>query len=203
MATETTTQVAQRAAGPVIHLTEHAANKIIALLAKEGVSAETGGLRVGVQGGGCSGLSYAMRLDTQARDRDKILKSLARAFLWIPRACCISMAPPWSTRKPSCARALFSRIPTPHAIADAGVHLRRSGGADSVCALTGTKSVGQVVGYRKRQPLFLCLGAPIESSYGQFISHHEGSAGVLELPRAYGGHTLLLVLRQSAASAGT
>src|SRR5207247_5410049 len=45
-----------------MHLTERAAQKIRALLEKEGVSPEVGGLRVGVQGGGCSGLSYAMRL---------------------------------------------------------------------------------------------------------------------------------------------
>ena len=55
MATETTTQVTERVAGPVIHLTERAAKKILALLAKEGVSPDSGGLRVGVQGGGCSG----------------------------------------------------------------------------------------------------------------------------------------------------
>jgi iron-sulfur cluster assembly protein len=41
-----------------IHLTERAALKIRALLEKEGVSPDVGGLRVGVQGGGCSGLSY-------------------------------------------------------------------------------------------------------------------------------------------------
>jgi iron-sulfur cluster assembly protein len=57
-----------------IHLTERAARKIRTLLEKEGVSPDQGGLRVGVQGGGCSGLSYAMRLDNQARDRDKIFE---------------------------------------------------------------------------------------------------------------------------------
>ena len=81
MATETSTQTQERV-GPAIHLTEKAAKKIIALLAKDGVSPETGGLRVGVQGGGCSGLSYAMRLDTQARDRDKIFEAFgARVFV--------------------------------------------------------------------------------------------------------------------------
>ena len=63
MAQETLLQTA------TIHVTEKAATKIQELLAKEGVPAETGGLRVGVQGGGCSGLTYAMRLDTQARDQ--------------------------------------------------------------------------------------------------------------------------------------
>ena len=65
-----------------IHLTERAAKQIRKLLEKEGVSPEKGGLRVGVQGGGCSGLSYAMRLDTQARDRDKIFEEFgARIFV--------------------------------------------------------------------------------------------------------------------------
>jgi iron-sulfur cluster assembly protein len=81
MTAETTTQVIEKV-GPVVHLTERAAKKILALLANEGVSPELGGLRVGVQGGGCSGLSYAMRLDTQARDRDKIFEEFgARIFV--------------------------------------------------------------------------------------------------------------------------
>jgi iron-sulfur cluster assembly protein len=72
------------AAPPVakIALTERAALKIRALLEKDGVSTEVGGLRVGVQGGGCSGLSYAMRLDRQARDRDKVFEEHgARLFV--------------------------------------------------------------------------------------------------------------------------
>jgi iron-sulfur cluster assembly protein len=83
MATETTIQTAAtERTGPVVHMTERAAKKILALLLKEGVSPETGGLRVGVQGGGCSGLSYAMRLDTQARDRDKVFEEFgARIFV--------------------------------------------------------------------------------------------------------------------------
>jgi len=67
---------------PTIHLTERAAKKIRALLENDGVSVEQGGLRVGVQGGGCSGLSYAMRLDTQSRDRDRIFEQHgARIFV--------------------------------------------------------------------------------------------------------------------------
>jgi iron-sulfur cluster assembly protein len=80
MATQT-----QQTAGPnvgTIHLTEHAAKKIRALLEKDGVPLDRGGLRVGVQGGGCSGLSYAMRLDIQARDRDKVFEEHgARLFV--------------------------------------------------------------------------------------------------------------------------
>jgi iron-sulfur cluster assembly protein len=81
MTTETKTPVTEKAGG-VVHVTERAAKQILALLAKEGVSPETGGLRLGVQGGGCSGLSYAMRLDTQPRDRDKIFEQFgARVFV--------------------------------------------------------------------------------------------------------------------------
>ncbi len=66
----------------MIHVTEKAAEQIRALLAKDGVPVETGGLRVGVQGGGCSGLTYAMRLDTQQRDRDKVFEENgARIFV--------------------------------------------------------------------------------------------------------------------------
>ena len=65
----------------MIHLTEKAAQKIRELMAGQGVL-ECGGLRVGVQGGGCSGLTYAMRLETQARDRDKVFEEYgARLFV--------------------------------------------------------------------------------------------------------------------------
>ena len=43
-------------------------------MAKEGISPEQGGLRLGVQGGGCSGLSYNIRFDTQPRERDRIFQ---------------------------------------------------------------------------------------------------------------------------------
>jgi iron-sulfur cluster assembly protein len=69
-----------------IHLTERAAKKIRALLEKDGVSPEVGGLRVGVQGGGCSGLSYAMRLDTQARDRDKVFEEFGAKLFVDPKS---------------------------------------------------------------------------------------------------------------------
>ena len=65
----------------MIHVTEKAAQKIRELLAKQGVSA-SGGLRLGVQGGGCSGLTYAMRLDAQAKDRDNVFEQNgARVFV--------------------------------------------------------------------------------------------------------------------------
>ena len=38
---------------------------------REGISPDAGGLRVGIQGGGCSGLSCNIRFDTQPRERDR------------------------------------------------------------------------------------------------------------------------------------
>ena len=55
-----------------LQLTEKAIKRVRAAMAKEGVSAEEGGLRLGVMGGGCSGLSYSIKFDTQPRDRDRI-----------------------------------------------------------------------------------------------------------------------------------
>jgi iron-sulfur cluster assembly protein len=64
----------------MIHVTEKAAKKIRELLVKEGVPA--GGLRLGVQGGGCSGLTYAMRLEAKARERDNVIEENgARVFV--------------------------------------------------------------------------------------------------------------------------
>ncbi len=57
-----------------IQVTEKALARIRAAIAKEGISPEQGGLRLGVQGGGCSGLSYNIRFDTQPRERDRIFQ---------------------------------------------------------------------------------------------------------------------------------
>ncbi len=55
-----------------IAVTPRAVAKIRAAMAKENISAEEGGLRLGVQGGGYSGLSYNLRFDTHPRERDRI-----------------------------------------------------------------------------------------------------------------------------------
>jgi iron-sulfur cluster assembly protein len=55
-----------------LQVTERAVQKIRSAMAKEGVSPEEGGLRLGVMGGGCSGLSYSIKFDTQPRERDRI-----------------------------------------------------------------------------------------------------------------------------------
>src|SRR3954462_6391468 len=49
----------------MIEITETAARKIRTLMAKQGI--DEGGLRVGVKGGGCSGLSYTFAWERQPR----------------------------------------------------------------------------------------------------------------------------------------
>ena len=55
-----------------IQVTDRALKRIRIAIAKEGISPTEGGLRLGVQGGGCSGLSYNIRFDSQPRERDRI-----------------------------------------------------------------------------------------------------------------------------------
>jgi len=71
-ATEQPAQTAPPAKG--IQVTDKALVKVRSAMAKEGISPEQGGLRLGVQGGGCSGLSYNIRFDTQPRERDRIFQ---------------------------------------------------------------------------------------------------------------------------------
>src|SRR5450631_929664 len=79
-----TTQTQQPAQAPAkgILVSEKALAKVRTAMVKEGVSPEQGGLRLGVQGGGCSGLSYNVRFDTQPRERDRIFQfSDVRVFV--------------------------------------------------------------------------------------------------------------------------
>jgi iron-sulfur cluster assembly protein len=55
-----------------LQVTERAVKRIRVAMAKEGVSPEEGGLRLGVMGGGCSGLSYSIKFDTRPRERDRV-----------------------------------------------------------------------------------------------------------------------------------
>src|SRR6201986_2840431 len=62
----------QPRAKAAVEITKNALKRIRVAMAKEGVSPEQGGLRLGIQGGGCSGLSYNIRFDTQPRERDRV-----------------------------------------------------------------------------------------------------------------------------------
>ena len=57
-----------------IEVTEKALAHIRSVMAKENISAAEGGLRLGVQGGGCSGLSYVIRFETGPAERDHIFE---------------------------------------------------------------------------------------------------------------------------------
>jgi len=56
---------------PVIQVTPKAIDKIRQAFTKQGVE---GVLRLGVLGGGCSGLSYQFRFDTKQRPTDKVFE---------------------------------------------------------------------------------------------------------------------------------
>ncbi len=73
---ENSSQAATPAATPAkgIQVTEKALERIRSAMAKENISPTEGGLRLGVQGGGCSGLSYNIRFDTQPRERDRVFQ---------------------------------------------------------------------------------------------------------------------------------
>jgi iron-sulfur cluster assembly protein len=65
-----------------IQVTDKALARVRSAMAKENISPDQGGLRLGVQGGGCSGLSYNVRFDTQPRERDRIFSfSDVRVFV--------------------------------------------------------------------------------------------------------------------------
>jgi iron-sulfur cluster assembly protein len=64
--------VATAAGKAGVDVTPRAVARIRSAMAKEGISPAEGGLRLGILGGGCSGLSYTIRFDTQPRERDRI-----------------------------------------------------------------------------------------------------------------------------------
>ena len=55
-----------------ITVTDKAIEHIKLAMQKENIAPDQGGLRLGVQGGGCSGLSYVIKFDTQPRERDRV-----------------------------------------------------------------------------------------------------------------------------------
>ena len=56
-----------------IDLTEKAAEQVMKIRAENNIPGEHG-LRVGVKGGGCSGLSYVLGFDGEAKPNDKIFE---------------------------------------------------------------------------------------------------------------------------------
>ena len=67
----------------MIQISETAARKIRTLMAKQGL--EEGGLRVGVKGGGCSGLSYTFAWEREARFGDEVFEGSDGAKIFIDK----------------------------------------------------------------------------------------------------------------------
>jgi len=55
----------------MINLTEKATTEVKRLIEAQQLPQDTG-LRVGVRGGGCSGLSYSLNFDTQTKESDRV-----------------------------------------------------------------------------------------------------------------------------------
>jgi len=69
--TPSTVADASTGASKQVFVTPKAVEKIRAAFAREGVS---GGLRLGVLGGGCSGLSYQFKFSADARPKDHVFQ---------------------------------------------------------------------------------------------------------------------------------
>jgi iron-sulfur cluster assembly protein len=67
----------------MIQISETAAQKIKSLMAKQGIA--DGGLRVGVKGGGCSGLSYTFSWEREARLGDEVFEGPQGSKIFVDR----------------------------------------------------------------------------------------------------------------------
>lgn len=57
----------------MLTVTERAKNKAVELMAQDNKPADAF-IRVGVEGGGCSGLTYKLEFDNQTKDGDKVFE---------------------------------------------------------------------------------------------------------------------------------
>lgn len=57
----------------MVTVSEKALEHVVELMIQQGITPDTHYLRVGVKGGGCSGLSYAMDFDNTITDMDEVV----------------------------------------------------------------------------------------------------------------------------------
>ena len=58
----------------MIKVSETAKDKVVQLMSDDGFNPTTDYIRVGVKSGGCSGLSYDLKFDKEAKDEDKVFE---------------------------------------------------------------------------------------------------------------------------------
>jgi iron-sulfur cluster assembly protein len=73
-----------------IHITEKAAKKVMQFAVKDSKGDEFG-LRVGVKGGGCSGLTYTLSVESGPQDDDKIIEDQG-IRLFVPKKSFVFLA---------------------------------------------------------------------------------------------------------------
>ena len=61
----------------MIKVSDSAKQKVLSLMQEEGFDASSAFVRVGVKSGGCSGLSYELKFDSQAAETDKVFEDNA------------------------------------------------------------------------------------------------------------------------------
>ncbi|QHS16210.1 HesB/IscA family protein [Halopenitus persicus] len=74
MSTETADGDGDANSGSTVEVTPDAAEQALELMRQEGMDADVGGLRLFVQQGGCAGLSYGMRFDTEPEADDLVVE---------------------------------------------------------------------------------------------------------------------------------
>ena len=68
------TETADGGNGGTVTVTQAAASEALDLIESEGLDVDEAGLRLFVQQGGCAGLSYGMRFDTEPEDDDLVVE---------------------------------------------------------------------------------------------------------------------------------
>ena len=59
----------------MIQVSEHAKNKVVQLMTEDGFDSSKDFVRVGVESGGCSGLSYKLTFDKNQNEEDKLFEN--------------------------------------------------------------------------------------------------------------------------------
>ena len=76
----------------MITVSEIALNHISSLMMEKGITTTTHYLRVGVEGGGCSGLSYVMDFDNEIKTTDDVIETTEGLKVIIDRKSLLYLA---------------------------------------------------------------------------------------------------------------